>query len=65
MGSRARSRFTVDFSLSEPSEVTLRVWWRRSKEADPVLSAATVRQHPLVATESPSARSLAKGMAIS
>lgn len=64
VGSRARSRFTVEPTLSEPREVTLRVWWRRSNEAVPGASSATVRQHPLVATESPRASSLANGMAI-
>lgn len=65
VGRRARSRFTVEPTLSEPREVTFRVWWRRSKDAVPSASSETVRQQPLVATESPSASSLAKGMAIS
>lgn len=65
VGSRARSRLTVEPILREPSDVTLRVWCRRSKLAVSCDSSATVRQQPLVATDSPRASSEANGMAIS
>ncbi len=34
VGRRARSRLTFDPTFREPSDVTFRVWWRRSKLAD-------------------------------